>query len=135
MLHRELTLPRIVIIERNPDTCDLLGELFSALGVSVRCFTLPLDALQEIPFITPDVIITSIILKGMSGFQLCQRIRRMHGVSRSYIIALTGLNISGVESVCKDAGFDEYMLKPTTREMIERIVRLASERRNQRHAV
>jgi CheY-like chemotaxis protein len=59
--------------------------------------------------------------KGVSGFQICRRLRRMHQTRRSYIIALTAMSYPGIENICKDEGFDQTMLTPTSHDMVDRL--------------
>jgi putative two-component system response regulator len=124
--------PRIVLIDASADSNALFTILMSVSGISVQAFISPEEALLSIPAIAPDVIVLSIVLKGLSGFQVCRRLRRMQEIKGSSIVALTGLRYPGIEDICLDAGFDHTMPKPVSRDMVERIVQLASTRRAER---
>jgi CheY-like chemotaxis protein len=132
--YKSTDLPPLVLI----DSCEASNDLFTmrmaASRIPVRVFTLPEEALLSVPAIAPDVIVMSIVLKGVSGFQVCRRLRRMHELSSSYIIALTGMRYPGIEDMCKDQGFDEYMLKPVSPDMVQQIVQRASAGRAERQS-
>lgn len=54
----------------------------------------------------------------MDGFELCQRLRAAPATSHSLIVALIGYSEDGIEAKVKEAGFDRYLLKPVSIELI-----------------
>ncbi len=61
---------------------------------------------------TPNVAIMDWMMPGMSGPQLCKRIRGQTGVPYMYIILLTGRNNPEDLIAGLDAGADDYLTKP-----------------------
>lgn len=66
----------------------------------------------------PNTIFTSLVFADMGGIELCRRLRAMPGTSHSLIVAPTGYSENGIEKRVKDAGFDHYLLKPVSLEVI-----------------
>jgi CheY-like chemotaxis protein len=126
--YKSTDLPPIVLIDSSVESNHLFTMLMATSGIPVRAFTSPEEALLSIPAIAPDVVVMSIVLKGVSGFQVCRRLRRMPALRSSYFIALTGMRYPGIEDMCKDQGFDQYMLKPISPDMVEQIAHRASTR-------
>lgn len=75
----------------------------------------------------PDVIISDWVMPGMSGVDLCQRVRRLPGSSYTYFVLLTSLNERKDFLTGMRAGADDYLTKPLDRDQLQ--VRLTSAER------
>ncbi|MBI4679552.1 MAG: response regulator transcription factor [Elusimicrobia bacterium] len=65
-------------------------------------------ALEE----TPDLIILDLVLPGMGGIEVCQRLKQdLRGASIPILI-LTGNDREGQDVACLDMGADDYLTKP-----------------------
>jgi CheY-like chemotaxis protein len=71
---------------------------------------------------TPDVMLIDIGLRGMDGYQVAHRIRTARLERRPFLVALTGYSQAEDRRRAREAGFDEYLLKPVDVEDIERVV-------------
>ncbi len=60
----------------------------------------------------PDLLITDILLSGMSGLLLCRAIRRDPRLAKIPIIAITSLKAEEHGSYAKEAGVDLFLTKP-----------------------
>ncbi len=85
-------------------------------------------ALQLLEEHTPDLILLDVMMPGMNGFEVCQKIRNIPRVSEIPIIMITALDdeesmIQGI-----DAGADDFLSKPISkielRSRIRSILRL-----------
>ncbi|MDQ8185147.1 response regulator [Pelagicoccus sp. SDUM812002] len=85
-------------------------------------------ALKFLEELTPDVILLDVMMPGMNGFEVCQKIRSIPRVSEVPIIMITALDdeesmIQGI-----DAGADDFLSKPISkielRSRISSILRL-----------
>lgn len=85
-------------------------------------------ALQILEEHTPDVILLDVMMPGMNGFEVCQKIRSIPRVSEIPIIMITALDDeeSMIEGI--DAGADDFLSKPISkielRSRIRSILRL-----------
>ena len=60
-----------------------------------------------------DVLLTDVEMPGMSGYDLCRKVRKMTGrISRMIIIALTANASEEDRRLAMDAGTDDYISKP-----------------------
>ncbi len=86
------------------------------------------SALRILEELTPDVILLDVMMPGMNGFEVCQKIRSIPRISEIPIIMITALDdeesmIQGI-----DAGADDFLSKPISkielRSRIRSILRL-----------
>ena len=69
-------------------------------------------ALSLLEMTTPDIFLIDIVMPGMDGIELCQRIRQRQGCSDKIIIMLTVKHEEDVREKAMAAGADFYMTKP-----------------------
>jgi DNA-binding response OmpR family regulator len=125
--------PHILIIEDDPDIAEsirynleregaftaqvaLSGEegLAAAVGPGRRASDLGNHG--------PDLVILDLNLPGMSGFELCRRLRSEERTMRTPIIMLTARTDEGDKVRGLELGADDYMTKPfSVRELVARV--------------
>lgn len=103
---------RILIIEDDADTADMLKIYFSSQGASVDVAPTGAKALAAVGEKLPDLILLDIMLPDMDGYTICQKLRSTSHSSHIPILFLTQKNsradiISGLE-----IGADDYLTKP-----------------------
>ena len=118
-------MPRpILIIEDDPDIAENLRYNLEREGLKVRTaetgekgLTAALDTQNP-----PGLIILDLMLPGMSGMELCRRLRREPATRRTPMIMLTA-RISEADRVAGlDLGADDYITKPfSVRELMARV--------------
>ena len=118
-------MPRpALIIEDDPDIAEsvrynLESEGFTALVAATgeHGLTLALD-----PQNPPAVIVLDLMLPGMSGMDLCRRLRRENQTRRTPIIMLTAKASEADRIAGLDLGADDYIPKPfSVRELVARV--------------
>src|ERR687897_147796 len=71
---------------------------------------------------TPSLIILDLMLSGMSGIELCRRLRREPATRRTPIIMLTAKTSESDRVTGLDLGADDYITKPfSVRELLARV--------------
>lgn len=103
---------RVLVCDDDSRVRGLLGRLLASHGFSVRTADCGERALEEISRHTPDLLLLDITMPGLSGFEVCRRVRRMSEGELLPIVLITGLpdtdsRIRGLES-----GADEFVSKP-----------------------
>src|SRR6266699_3367336 len=100
----------ILIVEDDPDISESLKYNFEREG---------LTALNERE--PPSLIILDLMLPGMSGTELCRRLRREPATRRTPIIMLTAKASESDRVTGLELGADDYITKPfSVRELLAR---------------
>lgn len=68
----------IVLVDDDEATCDAMKDALELSGVIVHAFSDPLEAIEKIPELEPDTIITDVEMPGMTGFELIEALREIY---------------------------------------------------------
>ena len=101
---------RILIVDDEEGIRELLAEALATNGYDVVTVADGEEAVAWLERQTANVMFLDLNLPGMNGIELCKRIRSMHPVACIY--AMTGYSSVFELTECRDAGFDDYFLKP-----------------------
>ena len=105
---------RILIVDDNPDICDVLNTLLEGYGALVVITQSVDGAVQAFRQFPAHAVITDIRLGDSDGYELLEAIRRCNIEYRGItpVLALTGYASPEDEARARAAGFDAYLCKP-----------------------
>lgn len=114
---------RILVVDDNADSADMLGMSLTMMGHEVRVLYDPLlvvaAALQQVP----DLAFLDVGMPVLNGFELATELR-----SQSWpqghaptLVALTGWGESEDRRRSEAAGFDKHLVKPADLDQIEAV--------------
>jgi class 3 adenylate cyclase len=108
--------PKILAVDDNKQNLDLLTKALGAANYEIITATDGSRALELVENAAPDLILLDVVMPGMSGYEVCERIRANEAMGRLPIVMLTALHevshrIRGIE-----AGADDFLSKPFNRE-------------------
>jgi CheY-like chemotaxis protein len=101
-----------LVVDDNRDLREMLAALLGARGASVTSARGGDEALTLLRHQTPDVLITDLIMPGMSGFELIARVRKSPDQyeRRTAVVVCTGY--LDLQEAARRAGCDAYLTKP-----------------------
>lgn len=102
----------ILIVDDEPANVDLLEALLAPTGHTIRTASGGLPALQMVKQEPPDLILLDLMMPGMSGFEVCQRLRAEESTAHLPIIIVTALGQLGSKERALALGADDYLTKP-----------------------
>ena len=109
----------ILVVDDDEKLNRLLKRFLKGFGYDVYSAVDAEDGLKKIRTVMPDLIILDVMLPGMSGFDVCKRIRESSAVP---IIMLTARGDVMDKVVGLELGADDYLPKPfEPRELVARI--------------
>jgi len=110
---------RILVIDDEPQITRVLRAALSAQAFDVRTANEPEEALQVFKDWTPDLVITDLMMPGMSGVEVCRAIRS-HSSVPILVLSVRDHERSKVEAL--DAGADDYVTTPfNIQELLARV--------------
>jgi DNA-binding response OmpR family regulator len=84
----------------------------------------------------PDLVVLDVMMPGMSGWEVCRKIRQDAALAHTGVLMLTGIGESLNETTSPLFGADEYIDKPFDLEKLDELIeRVLAKRRAQREAV
>ncbi len=120
---------KIMLIDENEQTLELLKESFSTNYDIVGVSTNGLVALEEIKKLQPKLVIMDVVLSGIDGFTLIEKINELKLDTK--IIVLTSISLDGFITKAIELGVSYYMIKPFNSESLKsRVIDVLSQRKS-----
>jgi two-component system KDP operon response regulator KdpE len=107
------------VIDDEPQITRVLRAALSAQGFDVRTANDPEEGLVTFKDWPPDLVVTDLMMPGMSGVEVCRAIRT-HSATPVVILSVRDHERSKIEAL--DAGADDYVTKPfSIQELLARV--------------
>ena len=105
---------RIVVVDDNVDTLNLLAFILEQYGVEVKAVASASEALEAIAQTQPDLLLSDIAMPEMNGYMLIRQVRALEGASGRTLpaIALTAFAAETDHNKIISAGFQTHLTKP-----------------------
>ncbi|MEO8223680.1 MAG: PAS domain-containing protein [Gammaproteobacteria bacterium] len=114
---------RLLVVDDNVDSAESLALLLELSGHAVRTAHNGPDALAAAATQRPHVVILDLGLPGMSGYEVCQALRREAWGSEMLVVALTGWGQASDRAKTTEAGFDTHLVKPVDPDALAAVIR------------
>lgn len=108
-------MKRIMLVEDEPYMREELEQVISKAGYHVEATDEFKTVTENILQSAPDLVLLDLNLPNMSGFQICQAIKRKSAIP---ILVLTSRDQMKDELHALDLGADEYLTKPCRKERL-----------------
>ncbi len=116
----------IIVAEDEPITRMRITRVLQDLGHTVRAFSDGADAWQSFDESPARVVISDWQMPEMDGTDFCRRIRQREKTEYTYFILITGERSEDADyDDAINAGADDFLLKPVSRDSIWRRLRVA----------
>jgi len=113
---------RILIADDNEANVELLEAYLSGLDVETKVAVDGQDTLDQVKSFEPDLILLDIMMPKLSGFEVCQRLKKDPATSGIMILMVTALNELGDIERAVEAGTNDFLSKPVNKfELILRV--------------
>jgi len=116
VVHRAI----ILVVERDPHVRDLETFFLNEAGFGVEFAADGMAALEMARAITPDIIITEVLVPKLDGLALCRSIKGDPALNRTIVLIFS---ILAAEGRAREAGADAFLMKPLAERRLVSTVR------------
>ena len=115
---------RVLIVDDEPNIVISLEFLMEQAGYTVGIARTGDEALVQIAEFAPDLVLLDVMLPGINGFEICQRVRQTSAWAHVKIVMLTAKGRQVEVTKGMALGANAYITKPfSTKELIIEVQR------------
>jgi signal transduction histidine kinase/CheY-like chemotaxis protein len=103
---------RVLLVDDNRDFAESLAIVLRTLGHQVRVAHDGPSGIEAARDFRPEVAFLDIGMPGMSGYDLARELRAARGTAATVLVAITGFSQPADRERAREAGFDDYYVKP-----------------------
>jgi adenylate cyclase len=103
---------RVLVVDDTPVNLKLLADLLVAKGYAVVTATSGVEALARIDAEGADLVLLDVMMPGMSGYEVCRKIRENPATAMLPVVMVTALDPSQERVKGIEAGADDFLSKP-----------------------
>jgi DNA-binding response OmpR family regulator len=103
---------RILVVDDDPDAREMLARRLERYGFAVETARDGIEGMRRIESGDPDLVLLEVLMAGMSGLEVLERVRRTRSRSALPIILATALDDSDDAVEGLERGANDYVTKP-----------------------
>jgi two-component system cell cycle response regulator DivK len=107
---------RVLLVEDTDDSRELFRIMLEDFGHEVIEATNGMEAVQAALSHDPQIVLMDLSMPGVDGFQAIAALRAISSFSHVPIIAITAHSHAAWRDRAKEAGCDDYLVKPISPE-------------------
>jgi CheY-like chemotaxis protein len=105
-------MSKILLVDDDVDLAELIKTKLTAEGHQTYVINIGTGAFEYAKQVKPDIFILDIMLPGITGYQICRKIRRDPELYRRAVLILTALGEEPEILHGMEQGADDYLVKP-----------------------
>jgi class 3 adenylate cyclase len=106
------TPAKVLVVDDTPHNVKLLADLLGVKGYAVATAVNGEEALAKVASEQPDIVLLDIMMPGLSGYDVCRRLRADPQTALLPIVLVTSLDPQGERVKGIEAGADDFLPKP-----------------------
>lgn len=117
----------ILVVDDTPSELELMTRFLRESGFTVIVASDAKEAISKVSDHKPDVVVTDVVMPGMSGFELCRTLKKSDATKKMPIVVCTSKNQDLDRLWGMKQGADVYITKPFTKDDLVKAVKSALE--------
>ena len=113
-----------MIIDDEPEITEIVDTFLSEAGYQVAVENNSTNAVERVRMYRPDVVLLDIMMPGISGYQICEDLKKDPEFATLPIIFLTGKDRNDDQGRSFKSGGDMFIKKPFSCERLLEIVNI-----------
>jgi two-component system, OmpR family, phosphate regulon response regulator PhoB len=105
-------MKKILIVEDQEDIREVIRITLELEDFDIHEAADGNEGLRMATQLRPDLVLSDVMMPGMDGLQMCQRIKSDPGLKRTKVILLSARGLPDDRKAGTAAGADAYMAKP-----------------------
>lgn len=105
---------KVLVVDDSTSVRRVLEKLLSSRGLVVTTSESAEQGLDAINHHTPNLVIADVVMPGMSGFELCQKLKTQASTQNIPVILISGIINESVVTQAQQAGAFDVVSKPFT---------------------
>jgi DNA-binding response OmpR family regulator len=116
---------RVLLVEDDADIRELIRYSLARAGFKVEEASDGAEALDKVLSFAPDLVVLDLMLPGMTGLEVCQRLRSRPESARLPILVVSAKGNASDKAMGLTMGADDYVTKPfSPRDLLTRAIAL-----------
>ena len=103
---------KILIADDNENIREALTYLLEDEGYSLHIAKDGAETLKKVKEFRPDVLLLDVMMPEVNGYDVCRSIKNDPDLKSIYVIMLTAKGQAAEQERGREAGADEYVVKP-----------------------
>ena len=103
---------KVLVVDDTPQNVKLLADLLTVKGYAAVTAASGEEALRQIEAEQPDLVLLDVVMPGMSGYEVCRRIRENPATGVLPVVMVTALDPGQERIKGLEAGADDFLTKP-----------------------
>jgi|WetSurMetagenome_2_1015567.scaffolds.fasta_scaffold262842_2 CheY-like chemotaxis protein len=114
----------ILVVDDHPSSAATLARIIAQLGPGVRALSAESggEALALMQNKKMDILITDLVMPGMTGLELIEKIQLLTNNRPAYTILMTAYEVPGLKEIARHLMVNEVVCKPIQPDNICRII-------------
>jgi class 3 adenylate cyclase/CheY-like chemotaxis protein len=113
---------KVLVVDDTPHNVKLLADLLTVKGYRVVTASSGGEALARVAVERPDLVLLDVVMPGMSGYEVCRKIREDPANGILPVVMVTALDPAQERIKGLEAGADDFLTKPINQpELLARV--------------